>query len=105
MKTTSRAYQALGAPLRFLTLQHEERSAQPSQGRVNRTSGDPLRNALSTGHSRAANLPSWMETLLAITLPMSMTAYTRMCPATLAEPQPLHVADRLFTTTLGRNSK
>jgi hypothetical protein len=46
-----------------------------------------------------------METMLAITLPMYMTAYIRMSPATLDEPEPLHVADRLLTTTQGRNSK
>jgi hypothetical protein len=105
MKTTSRAYQALGAPLQVLTLRPEESSAQYSQGRVNRNSGGPWRNALSTRHYRTANLSSWMETLLAITLPMYMTASTGMRPATLAAPEPLHVDNRLLTTTLGRNSK
>jgi|UPI0005186F61 hypothetical protein len=105
MKTTSRAYQALGAPLQVLAWTPEVSVVQPSRGRVNRTSGEQLRHAISNRHLSAATLPSWMETMLAITLPMYMTAYIRMSPATLDEPEPLHVADRLLTTTQGRNSK
>jgi hypothetical protein len=104
MKTTSRAYQALGAPLRFLSL-FEERSPQPRQGRVDRNSGDQRRIARIFGHASAATLPSRMEPPLAITLPMYMTAYIRMSPATRSKPEPLQVADRLLTTTPGRNSK
>ncbi|MBV6822150.1 hypothetical protein [Pseudomonas sp. PD9R] len=104
MKTTSRAYQALGAPLEAFTLLLEESGAptakEESIGPVEANCAmlslpastapqPPQPHGNNAGHN-SADVHDCMH--------MDM-------PGDTAEPAPLQVANRLKTTTLGRNSK